>query len=68
MTSERKNFIGRRSFLLAGAVAATPLLGGMATPAFAQATATSRPSAPGTIGRRRLGKLEVSRSGSASRT
>ncbi len=61
MASERRNDIGRRSLLRwAGAVAATPLLGGIATPAFAQAPAPSSPAAPGTIGRRRLGKLEVS--------
>ena len=61
MTAERKNEIGRRSFLLtAGSLAAAPLLGGMATKAFAQSDATSGTPAPAAPGRRRLGKLEVS--------
>ena len=60
MTTERRNAIGRRSFLLSlGSLAATPLLGGMATQAVAQA-ATSKAPATTEIGRRRLGKLEVS--------
>ena len=55
------NEIGRRSFLRsAGALAAAPLLGGAATQALAQAAVSSRPPAPAPIGRRRLGKLEVS--------
>jgi aryl-alcohol dehydrogenase-like predicted oxidoreductase len=59
--SERKNDFGRRSFLLsAGALAATPLLGGAAPRSAAEATAPSRPTAPPAIGRRRLGPLEVS--------
>jgi aryl-alcohol dehydrogenase-like predicted oxidoreductase len=58
--AERKNEMGRRSFLLsAGALAATPLLG-TATEAAAQRTAPSRPPAPDTTGRRRLGSLAVS--------
>ena len=61
MTTERRSEIGRRSFLQsAGALAATPLLGGIAAPALAQAAAPNRPPAPAAIGRRRLGKLEVS--------
>jgi aryl-alcohol dehydrogenase-like predicted oxidoreductase len=61
MASERKNEVGRRSFLLsAGALAATPLLGGTPTKASAQPAAPSRPRAPDAIGRRRLGALEVS--------
>jgi len=55
------NEIGRRSFLRsAGALAAAPLLGGAATEALAQTAVSSRPPAPAPIGRRRLGKLEVS--------
>ena len=61
MTSERRNEIGRRSFLLsAGSLTATPLLGGIATRGFAQASSSSRPPAAEALGRRRLGKLEVS--------
>ena len=57
MATERKNQIGRRSFLLsAGSLAATPLLGGLA----AQASTPSRPPTAEEIGRRRLGSLEVS--------
>ena len=59
--SEQKNEIGRRSFLLsAGTLAAAPLLTSAATQALAQATAPSRSPASATIGRRRLGELEVS--------
>ena len=61
MSNERENRIVRRTFLqVAGAVAAAPLLGGLATSGYAQ-TASSRgtPAAQAT-GRRRLGKLEVS--------
>jgi hypothetical protein len=55
MPSERRNDIGRRAFLRsAGSVAATPLLGGIARSALGQEA---------TIGRRKLGKLEVSRVG-----
>jgi len=61
MTTERSEEMGRRSFLLSAAgLAATPLLAGAATQAFAQPAASSPPPAPATIGRRRLGKLEVS--------
>jgi aryl-alcohol dehydrogenase-like predicted oxidoreductase len=61
MATERRYKIGRRSFLLsAGSLAATPLLGGIATQGFAQAAASSRPPAAEAIGRRRLGSLEVS--------
>jgi len=60
MGTERRNAVGRRSFLLSlGSLTATPLLGGMATQAVAQA-ATSTAPATSEIGRRRLGKLEVS--------
>jgi aryl-alcohol dehydrogenase-like predicted oxidoreductase len=61
MASKSKNDIGRRSFLLsAGALAATPLLGGAAAQSPAQLPAASRQPAPSAIGRRRLGSLEVS--------
>ena len=60
MATERRHKIGRRSFLLSGSLAATPLLGGTATQGFRQAAPPSRLAATGTIGRRRLGKLEVS--------
>ena len=62
MATERRDEIGRRFFLLsAGTLAATPLLSGLASPAFAQqVTASTTPPAPQAIGRRRLGKLEVS--------
>ena len=60
MTTEHRNDIGRRSFLLStGALAATPLLG-IGSQALTQPMAPSRPPAPATVGRRRLGKLEVS--------
>ncbi|MFP2928889.1 aldo/keto reductase [Pyxidicoccus sp. 3LG] len=54
--------MGRRSFLLsAGALGAAPLLGCAASQASGAAAATSRrPAAPSELGRRRLGKLEVS--------
>ena len=59
--SERKNHLGRRSFLLsAGALAATPLLGACGHAGPCAAAAPSRPPAPDAIGRRRLGTLEVS--------
>lgn len=61
MATERRYKPGRRSFLLsAGSLAATPLLSSIAPHAFAQAAAPSRPPAAQTIGRRRLGSLEVS--------
>src|SRR6188474_1832051 len=53
--------MGRRNFLrVAGSLAATPLLGGIATDAGAQGTAFSRLPAAQAIGRRKLGSLEVS--------
>jgi aryl-alcohol dehydrogenase-like predicted oxidoreductase len=63
--SERKNELGRRSFLVsAGALAAAPLLGGAAGGAAprsaARAPAPGRSPAPSAIGRRKLGPLEVS--------
>ncbi len=59
--SDHKTDIGRRSFLLsAGALAATPLLGGAAAQTPAQPAAPSTQPAPSAIGRRRLGSLEVS--------
>src|SRR5215216_5035098 len=61
MATERRYTIGRRSFLLsAGSLAATPLLGGLATQTSAQAAVSSRSPAAEAIGRRRLGSLEVS--------
>jgi aryl-alcohol dehydrogenase-like predicted oxidoreductase len=61
MATDRRDEIGRRSFLKsAGALVTAPLLGGAATRAFAQTAAPSRPTAPAAIGRRKLGKLEVS--------
>src|SRR4051812_38171917 len=59
---ERKNGMGRRSFLAsAGALAAAPLLGGAARAYAAQPTARSSPRTPeAASGRRRLGSLEVS--------
>jgi aryl-alcohol dehydrogenase-like predicted oxidoreductase len=58
---ERKDGLGRRSFLLsAGAFAATPVLGGAAQWSAATAPAPSRPTAPSASGRRMLGSLEVS--------
>ncbi|NOK21016.1 aldo/keto reductase [Corallococcus carmarthensis] len=61
MTSERKNKMGRRSFLMsAGALSATPLLGCAATQASTKPAAPSGPTAPQALGRRKLGSLEVS--------
>ncbi|WP_141620323.1 aldo/keto reductase [Myxococcus sp. AB036A] len=61
MASERKNKLGRRSFLLsAGALSATPLLGCTATQSSAKPAASSGTPAPKAIGRRSLGSLEVS--------
>ena len=55
------NNIGRRSFLRsAGTLAAAPLIGGVGAPAFAQSAAPGRSPTAAGIGRRRLGKLEVS--------
>src|SRR5512146_2939719 len=61
MSKERDNSIGRRTFLqLGGALAAAPLFGGLARRANAQtASPNGTPAAPA-IGRRRLGRLEVS--------
>src|SRR6185503_16878259 len=60
MATERRNAIARRSFLLSlGSLAAAPLFGGISTHAVAQA-ATTRVPATTAIGRRKLGKLEVS--------
>jgi aryl-alcohol dehydrogenase-like predicted oxidoreductase len=59
--SNRRIALGRRSFLLsAGALAATPLLGGAATRVPAQEAKRSSAPAPNATGRRRLGSLEVS--------
>ncbi len=58
--SSRKIALGRRSFLLSGALAATPLLGGAATRVPAQEAKRSSAPAPNATGRRRLGSLEVS--------
>jgi aryl-alcohol dehydrogenase-like predicted oxidoreductase len=59
---DRKQNLGRRSFLLsAGALAATPLLGCTATAATAQPRpGAQKHAASSAIGRRTLGKLEVS--------
>lgn len=62
MSNEPGKEIGRRSFLQsAGALAATPLLGGLVTQGCARAAAVGGiPSVTAAPGRRRLGKLEVS--------
>ena len=62
MSTDRENKIGRRSFLQStGALAAAPLLGGLATQACAQSAAMgATPTPVAAPGRRRLGKLEVS--------
>jgi aryl-alcohol dehydrogenase-like predicted oxidoreductase len=61
MATERRNRIGRRSFLMsAGSLAATPLLGGIDANGFAQTSASRSEPAAAPLGRRRLGKLEVS--------
>lgn len=63
MPLTRRDELGRRAFLLAaGALTAAPLLGGIATDALAQAPATvaGGDHAVAPMGRRRLGKLEVS--------
>jgi aryl-alcohol dehydrogenase-like predicted oxidoreductase len=55
------NEVGRRSFLRsAGTLAAVPLLGGIATQGVTQARPSGRTPAPATVGRRKLGRLEVS--------
>jgi aryl-alcohol dehydrogenase-like predicted oxidoreductase len=61
MSNEREHRIARRTFLqFAGAVAAAPLLGGLATQAYPQTAAPNGTLAAHAIGRRRLGRLEVS--------
>lgn len=61
MATERRKRIGRRSFLVsAGGLAATPLLGGIDANGFAQTSASRSVPAAAPVGRRRLGKLEVS--------
>lgn len=62
MSMERKEQMGRRSFLQsAGALAAAPLLSGIATAACAPpVTAGATPTRVTAPGRRRLGRLEVS--------
>jgi len=61
MSNERDNRIARRTFLQsAGALAAAPLLGGLATQAYTQTASSNGTPAAQAIGRRRLGRLEVS--------
>jgi len=61
MSKERDNRIARRTFLQsAGALAAAPLLGGLATQAYIQPASSTGTPAAQAIGRRRLGRLEVS--------
>jgi aryl-alcohol dehydrogenase-like predicted oxidoreductase len=61
MPSEAKLKMGRRGFLgVAGSLAAAPLVAGPSTQAMAQATTTSGEAAAFTLGRRKLGSLEVS--------
>lgn len=61
MSTERDNRIARRTFLQsAGALAAAPLLGGLATQAYTQTASSNGTPAAQAIGRRRLGRLEVS--------
>ena len=61
MSRERDNRIARRTFLQsAGALAAAPLLGGLATQAYTQRASTNGTPAAQATGRRRLGRLEVS--------
>lgn len=61
MATEHTNDIGRRSFLRsAGAFAATPLLGGIPAHALAEPSIAGVRDTAAKIGRRRLGKLEVS--------
>jgi aryl-alcohol dehydrogenase-like predicted oxidoreductase len=60
MSTENKNEIGRRSFLLsAGAMAVTPMIGGVGANVTRETAPNSIP-ATATLSRRRLGKLEVS--------
>ncbi len=61
MSCERRKDVGRRLLLQsAGAVAAVPLLGSSVASASAQAPGPTGPRTTGTIGHRKLGKLEVS--------
>src|SRR5512142_48502 len=61
MSNERDNRIARRTFLqFGGALAAAPLLGGLAGRANTQTTSSNGTPAAQAIGRRRLGRLEVS--------
>lgn len=61
MASQPRNEIGRRSFLLsAGTLAAAPLVGGIGREALAATSGLAMPPASATLGRRKLGKLEVS--------
>ncbi len=61
MATERREKMGRRSFLVsAGSLAATPLLGGLDANSVAQTAASRSVPARAPLGRRRLGKLEVS--------
>jgi aryl-alcohol dehydrogenase-like predicted oxidoreductase len=61
MSKERDNRIARRTFLQsAGALVAAPLLGGLATQAYTQTASSNGTPAAQAIGRRRLGRLEVS--------
>ena len=60
MATERTHAIGRRSFLLSlGSLATTPMLGGVPAQSVAQAASNKAPTTEA-IGRRRLGKVEVS--------
>ena len=66
MTSEHNSTMGRRGFLLStGALAAVPLVGGIgcaptSTKRAVMLTTASKATAPASVGRRRLGSLEVS--------
>ena len=63
MATEDRQNMGRRSFLAsAGTLAATPLLGGIDATSSAQ-TSSGSVTAASPLGRRRLGKLEVSSMG-----
>ena len=60
MGNERRFELGRRGFLgAAGSLAGVSLLGGASAQAFAQSTG-ARSAAADSIGRRKLGRLEVS--------
>jgi len=61
MTHGRNNDIGRRSFLhSAGSLAVAPLLGAAPSQSFADSTSFDTTRTTSSIGRRRLGSLEVS--------